>query len=180
MEDAAYRWHKEDCSGKPPSPPPKALLLTLLANRFLIYLDPDFEETEAQYEELVQGWGKEAVSQARGPYYHVRKTAEPRNEVRDPFKTPLQRPLKSGWGKLNCDQAAPLVSISRNASSNTTREDGDPFYEADDSLSFLPRGSEPKLYLSLFGYTPPPLSVHNRNNLPPRSPSPSDYGEPLI
>jgi hypothetical protein len=110
----------------------------------------------------------------------VRETAEPRNKIRDPFKTPLQGPLKSGWGKLDCDQAAPLVPVGRNASSFTIQEDGDPFYKANDRPPFLPRGSEPKLYLDLFGYTPPPLSVRNRNNLPPRSTSPSDYGEPLI
>jgi hypothetical protein len=61
-------------------------------------------------------------------------------------------------------------------------EDGkdDPFYEKYDHPPSLPQGTEPQEYLLSFGFPPPPLFPEKRNNDPPRAPSPSDFGEPLI
>jgi hypothetical protein len=58
--------------------------------------------------------------------------------------------------------------------------DGDPFYEPGDEPPCILDGPDPQNYLNIFGYTPPPLLALNKNQLPPRSPSPSDYGDPLF
>jgi hypothetical protein len=62
------------------------------------------------------------------------------------------------------------------------KEDGkdDPFYEKYDQPPSLPQGAEPGEYLLSFGFPPPPLFFQKRNDDPPRAPSPSDFGEPLI
>lgn len=59
-------------------------------------------------------------------------------------------------------------------------DEDDPFYEKYDHPPSLPQGSEPEEYLRSFGFPPPPLFPEKRYNDPPRAPSPSDFGEPLI
>ena len=167
-----------------------ALLFTVVANRFLIYLDADQIQKDIQYEELSKSWGEERIagSRARGPYYHPQKLSRPATVIRDRdmFKTPLQRTLKPGWGEHDravVDPDATIVPISQDwepSSATDGDDDDDPFYEKYDHPPSLPQGSEPEEYLLFFGFPPPPLLARNRNNPPPRAPSPSDFGEPLI
>jgi hypothetical protein len=143
------------------------------------------KQKEVQYLQLAESWGKATVSRARcGPAYHVPKPANLLKAVRNNLKTPPPRQLKSGWGEKGkvVDQAASPhpVSGGEHISSVMPEADGDPFYEAGDEPSCIPDGSDPQNYLNIFGYTPPPLLALNKNQLPQRSPSPSDYGEPLF
>jgi hypothetical protein len=167
-------------------------LLTLfaIANKFLLYSfyycdEQKQKEKEAQYLQLAESWGKATVSRARcGPAYHVPKPANPLRAVRNNLKTPPPRQLKSGCGEKGqvADQAGTPhpVSGGEHIFSVMLGADGDPFYEPGDEPPCIPDGPDPQNYLNIFGYTPPPLLALNKNQLPPRSPSPSDYGEPLF
>jgi len=157
----------------------------LLANRMKMDSVCDSYRKEAQYAELSSSWGNTTVSRPfRAPVFYLPDPTGPVEVVRNEFKTPPPRKLRSRRQLLNDDVAGQisspvLSSISGNASKIKNEGDSDPFFNDGDEPAFLPDNVEPKEYLTQFGYTPPPLFTLNKDQLPPRSPSPSDYGDSL-
>ncbi|KAE9366944.1 hypothetical protein N431DRAFT_562220 [Stipitochalara longipes BDJ] len=170
-------------------------------NWFLVHSDPEWIKKETEYAELSKNWGKTTTSRAcrEGPYFHLPK--KPVNTTRGTLKTPTPRKLETGWhDRQAMDHHASSSTTAKNEKSlnneqknysaysstptknekafNLTNEgEKDPFYEPGDAPRLLPRGVEPRSYLTTFGYAPPPLLMHA---IPQRTTSPSDFGEPLF
>ena len=157
----------------------------LLVNRMKMDSVCDSYRKEAQYAELASSWGNTTVIRAyHAPAFYLAKPTGPFKVVRNEFKTPPSRKLRLRRQPLNDEVvgqvSSPVLStVSGNASKIKNEGESDPFFNDGDEPAFLPDGVELKKYLTQFGYTPPPLFALNKGQLPPRSPSPSDYGDSL-